>query len=257
MKYVLLTFDVEEFDLPLEYGQEISIDKQLAIGKLGLDEAMKIVAEYDIPTTLYTTAFFATHFPETIRDLSEKHEIASHSYYHGQFSPQDLLDSRQQLGDITGKVIKGFRMPRLAPFSYEDLQKAGYLYDSSLNPTWIPGRYNHFSAPKQPFLKENIYVIPTSVTPYFRIPLFWLSFKNFPLSLFLYWAKYTLEKEGFLNLYFHPWEFTDISMYQLPFYLRAKPIEIQNKLKKLISFLKNIPDTQFITSQMFIDKQKQ
>lgn len=44
MKKILLTFDVEEFDLPLEYGQSIAIEQQLAIGKAGLDETMAIIA---------------------------------------------------------------------------------------------------------------------------------------------------------------------------------------------------------------------
>ena len=47
MKYILLTFDVEEFDLPLEYGQAISLEQQLEIGKKGLDE----IADFHEPMT--------------------------------------------------------------------------------------------------------------------------------------------------------------------------------------------------------------
>lgn len=254
MKKILLTFDVEEFDLPLEYGQSISIEQQLAIGKAGLDETMAIIAEFDIPTTLYTTAFFASNFPENIKSLSDKHEIASHAYYHSQFEAKDLLLSRQKLAEITQKEIKGFRMPRLAPFSYQDLAQAGYFYDSSLNPTYLPGRYNNLHAPKQPFLKENIHILPTSVTPNFRIPLFWLSFKNFPILLYLFWAKYTLEKEGFLNLYFHPWEFTDISMFQFPFFLKKDKNVMQDKLRQLIRYFQAQKDVEFVTSSVFLQE---
>ena len=35
---ILLSFDVEEFDMPLEYGFSISPEQQMQVGKLGLDK---------------------------------------------------------------------------------------------------------------------------------------------------------------------------------------------------------------------------
>jgi hypothetical protein len=72
-----------------------------------------------------------------------------------------------------------------------------------------------------------------------RIPLFWLSFKNFPYSLFLYWVKNTLEKDGYACLYFHPWEFVAINAYGLPAYTRTDcGPKLLNKLERLIRDLK-------------------
>ena len=80
--FVLLSFDVEEFDMPLDYQYNIPIDLQLELGKDGLDAVMKMIDQQSIPTTLFTTANFANHFQESIRAHAAKHEIASHTYYH-------------------------------------------------------------------------------------------------------------------------------------------------------------------------------
>jgi hypothetical protein len=53
-----------------------------------------------------------------------------------------------------------------------------------------------------------------------RIPLFWLAFKNFPLFIYTFLAKRTLRKQGYLNIYFHPWEFADLSKYPLPLHVK-------------------------------------
>ena len=67
---VLLTFDVEEFDLPLEYGLQIGKDEQMETGMNGVVEMEKILTQTDIPSTLFTTANFAEHYPDSIKQLS-------------------------------------------------------------------------------------------------------------------------------------------------------------------------------------------
>src|ERR1700709_2312163 len=42
-KKILLTFDVEEFDLPLEHGMNLSTAEQMAVGKQGLDVISEIL----------------------------------------------------------------------------------------------------------------------------------------------------------------------------------------------------------------------
>lgn len=254
MKYVLLTFDVEEFDLPLEYGQSISQSRQLEIGKSGLDEVMGLLAPYQAPLTLYTTAFFASQYPESILALAQKHEIASHAYHHSQFRPEDYGQSKETLEVICGQPVSGFRMPRLAAVDYELLLAAGYAYDSSLNPTWLPGRYNKLQAPKTLHEQGALTIVPATVSPFLRIPLFWLSFKHFPLPLYLHLLRRSLDVYGYVNLYFHPWEFTDISMFKLPFYLQKHPKVMQQKLKGLVETLLQSEEVVFVRTKDFVAK---
>ena len=79
-----------------------------------------------------------------------------------------------------------------------------------MNPTWIPGRYNNLSKSRTYFKLNKVLQIPASVSPLLRIPLFWLSFHNFPLRFYKWLCKKTYQADGYLNLYFHPWEFTDL-----------------------------------------------
>ena len=236
---ILLTFDVEEFDLPLEFKEEIALDRQMEIGKKGLDVITNVINKHAVACTLFTTGSFAKTYPGVIKDLSAKHEIASHSLFHSTFKTTDLLESKLLLQDITGKQAEGFRMPRMKPVNVTDLKNAGYTYDASINPTILPGRYNNLHLSRT-FYKENDFLrMPGSVTPNLRIPLFWLSFKNFPYKLYLKLAMQTLQKDGYLSLYFHPWEFTDISSFRLPFYIkRFSGIELTERLNRLIDDLK-------------------
>jgi hypothetical protein len=58
-KFILLSFDVEEFDIPLEYQYNIGADEQMKIGKQGLNEMLPVVDGFNISTTMFTTANFA------------------------------------------------------------------------------------------------------------------------------------------------------------------------------------------------------
>jgi len=236
---ILLSFDVEEFDMPLEYQFNISAEEQMRIGKLGLDKLMPILSDPAIQTTLFTTANFANYYPESIKALSEKHEIASHTFYHSNYSTAHLELSRERLSSIINKEVVGLRMPRMKQVPVEDIKTAGYTYDASIHPTWLPGRYNNMHLPKKLYIQEGLIRIPASVSTFSRRPLFWLSFKNFPYSLYLALALHSLKKEGFLSLYFHPWEFVDINAFGLPHYTtKGCESSLFEKLNRLIGDLK-------------------
>lgn len=253
MNEILLTFDVEEFDLPLEYGITISDNEQMKVGKNGLDAINEILEDDDIHCTLFTTANFAMRFPEQVYRLSQRHEIASHTFFHSSFDKKDLKNSLDVLESITLKKVFGIRMPRMKKIDMEWIKEAGYKYDSSVNPTWIPGRYNNLSKPRKYYLESGILRVPVSVSANFRIPLFWLAFKNFPYSYFKRIAIQALKKDGYLSLYFHPWEFTDLSDYKLPNMVKRKSgKELLDKLTQLIGDLKN--EGNFITMNSFLDK---
>ncbi len=248
---ILLSFDVEEFDMPLEYNFNIAIETQIKIGKKGLDNLMPILDDENFTTTLFTTANFANHYPDTIKALSNKHEIASHTFYHSNFTTDHLLASRIRLEEIIQKPIKGLRMPRMRQVPIEHIKEAGYFYDASIHPTWLPGRYNNFHLPRTNYIEQGLIRVPASVSPNFRIPLFWLSFKNFPYALYLRLALQTLRKDGYLSLYFHPWEFTNIKAYSMPAYTtKGSEYQLLDKLHQLMNDLKN--HAKFSTMSDFI-----
>jgi peptidoglycan/xylan/chitin deacetylase (PgdA/CDA1 family) len=250
-RYVLLSFDVEEFDMPLEYGFPISAGEQMEVGKKGLDAIEPLLQDPAITTTLFSTANFAMHYPAAIKQSAIRHEIASHTFYHSEFSNEHLASSKTKLEEISGQKVTGLRMPRMRKVAMDEVKKAGYLYDSSVNPTWLPGRYNNLHLPRTIYREEGITRIPASVSPFLRVPLFWLGFKNLPYPVYKALALQTLKKDGYLCLYFHPWEFTGIENYGLPFYTKKPNGEaLLHRLYKLVNDLKKEAD--FISMNSYV-----
>ena len=125
----------------------------------------------------------------------------------------------------------------------EEIHKAGYLYNSSLNPTCIPGRYNHLGQPRTYFMKAGVLQLPASVTPIVRFPLFWLAYHNLPASLYRKLALWTWKEDGYFLTYFHPWEFTSLSdrkELKLPFIMiNHSGCGMERRLDALIRFFKD------------------
>lgn len=220
-RFILVSFDVEEFDMPLEYQHQIAPAEQMDVGYRGLQTTMDIVnGNPAVKGTFFTTANFAAQYPAAVEEISHTHEIASHTYYHTDFSIEHLQQSREKLEAITQKPVYGLRMPRMRAVDMQDVINAGYRYDSSINPTWVPGRYDNRDKPRTIYDDNGMLRLPASVTPRLRIPLFWLLFKNTPYTVFKQLVLQTLNNDGYVCLYFHPWEFVDITGYGLPGYTR-------------------------------------
>lgn len=206
---IMISFDIEEFDVPQERGREISFEAQMEVSRVGTESILSVLESHPtVRATFYVTGRFAEQCPDLLERMKRVGEIASHGYNHSEFTLSDLEKARKVLSALSGVPVLGFRMPRMADVPRSALVAAGYHYDSSSNPTWIPGRYNAFDQPPSPFDDPcGLFEVPASVTPCVRFPLFWLSFKNLPLTLFVRLAVWTLRRRKFLNLYWHPWEF--------------------------------------------------
>ena len=240
---ILLSFDIEEFDMPFEYNKTISFEEQMRVSITGTTIILDILDKHKIKATFFSTATFAINAPQIMeRIVKEGHEIGWHTYYHSAFKTEDLLASKLKLEEITNTEVIGFRMPRMQPVDEKEIFKAGYIYNSSLNPTYLPGRYNNFDKPRTFFKQDGVWQIPASVSPLVRFPLFWLSFHNLPLWLYQWLCKITLKKDGYLNLYFHPWEFTDLNQkekYNFPNYVsKNSGVRMAERLDTLITEMK-------------------
>jgi len=253
---VLLSFDIEEFDMPFEYGKEISFADQIAISRQGTIAILDLLDKHKVIATFFCTVTFAENVPDLIKRITETgHELASHGYYHSDFKPEHLLQSKLKLEELSGKEITGYRMARMMPVDEKEIEKAGYIYNTSINPTYLPGRYNNLKVSRTFFSKQNVLQIPASVSPILRFPLFWLSFHNLPLVIYKALTNWTYKKDHYLNVYFHPWEFTDlndIERFGFPAYVRKNTgVKMINRMDNFIKWLKtkNYP---FGTFQDFI-----
>ena len=234
-KKILLSFDVEEFDIAREYGLKISGEDEMRISLNGLKNVLKLLDKLNLRATFFVTSNFALKNPAIIKKISEKHEVCSHAFYHSSFELEDLKKSREILEKITEREVGGFRMPRLMGISDNAVKDAGYKYNSSMSPSYMPGRYNNFFKSRKYYWTEEMLNIPTSVVPLVRFPLNWLTLKNIPMSLFKFFSSLTLTKDKYLNIYFHPWEFTDLSYWKLP--THVKRYSGENLTKRLEEYL--------------------
>ncbi|WP_100074213.1 polysaccharide deacetylase family protein [Chryseobacterium camelliae] len=239
---VLLSFDIEEFDMPLEYQGEIPFGKQISVSQTGLERILDLLKKHQVKATFFSTVVFAEHSRPLIeRLLKEGHELASHTWFHSEFEEKHLKESKDRLEELFSTRVTGLRMPRMMPVSKNAVEEAGYSYNSSINPTFLPGRYNNLNVSRTYFKEGNVTQVPASVSPNFRIPLFWLSFHNFPLSFYKKLAADTLKKDRYLNVYFHPWEFAEIKdkAYKLPgFTVKHSGREMVERFEEFIIWLK-------------------
>ncbi|MDP4269365.1 MAG: polysaccharide deacetylase family protein [Bacteroidota bacterium] len=208
---IFLSFDIEEFDNLFPCSQNFTFEEQMSVSRAGTALILDLLKQKGVKATFFCTANFALHAKNLIlRMVDEGHEVASHGYYHNLFNPGDKKRSKEVLEELTGQEVVGFRMPNMMHVDNQELLDCGFKYNSSLNPTCLPGKYNNLGSPRRIFKEEGICQIPASVSPLFRIPLFWLSLHNFPLALYRLLCDWTVRKDGYINIYFHPWEFMDI-----------------------------------------------
>lgn len=257
---ILLSFDIEEFDVPKEHHVDLPFEDQIAISAEGTGKILDCLKQNGVKATFFCTANFAIHAPEMFkRILTEGHELASHGYHHWTFEVGDLKKSKDKLEELTGITIRGYRQARMMPVSETEIQKAGYEYNSSLNPTFIPGRYMNLSTPRTYFMKEGVFQIPASVTPFLRFPLFWLSYHNLPTALYRWLCAHTLRHDGYLVTYFHPWEFYPLGEHpelKMPFIIRNHSGEgMEKRLADFIRYFKK-RKVAFVTFSEFVDKKR-
>ena len=219
---VYLSLDVEEFDLPNEYGAELPLERQLEIGLAGFQHILPWLDDLGACCTMFTTVRFAEHAPDLLVDVSSRHEIASHGVRHDIFEESDYAESRSRLEKIIQKEIHGFRKPRLQPINPRACREAGYRYDSSENPIRLPGRYDNRHLSRTPRMENQLLRIPISTSPVMRIPLFWLAWGNIPRLILRNALDRALASDGRLVLFFHPWEFLEAPDMPIPRVVRRR-----------------------------------
>ena len=246
MAKILLTIDCEEWNSPFLRGKKDPDHNTTFFSRLGNEKLLALFRKHNIKATFFITGVYAEREREDVQRIaSEGHEIACHGYehhYRGRVFDiaADVRQGKKVLEKITGQKVLGFRAPQ-AQYS-EDLlrilDKAGFEYDSSLHPAFLPGYYNYSSMPLQvhsPISGLKIREVPVAVMPGIRLPIVWMFMR-------LLGARYTqlgvngLVKKG-INpiLYFHSWEFTSMNSKLVPFYFTWRTgDQFVNMLEKFI-----------------------
>lgn len=132
------------------------------------------LSKADVRATFFVLGDLISAVPDLIKDISRKgHEIASHSplHYPPKAMPRKefkrlLNHDSAALEELIGKRPAGFRAPYFAVnrddgWLLEVLSGLGFLYDSSVVPTWTP-IYGIASAPKTAYFPDISDIAHTS-----------------------------------------------------------------------------------------------
>ena len=220
---ILLTWDVEEYDTPADFGGPPLADGGLSRGVEIWRQWLETSARWKAPGTVFVTARLAEAAPDLLRETRQRgHEIASHAWSHEKNANLELEKSRRHISELAGAGVVGFRSPRLRPVPLQEVRSAGYNYDASSNPAVVPGRYWRLSQKRKPHQESGVWEVPASVLPLVRFPLFWASFHLLPLPMYLAACRLLMAWDGVLTLYFHPWELSELQEKEIPFWIRRR-----------------------------------
>ena len=226
---VSITIDCEEWNSPFLRGRKDKDHNDTSFSRRGNEILLELFRKHDLKATFFITGYFAEREPEQVKHIFEDgHEVAAHGYEHHYRGREFDMDAdvrrvKKVLEKITGAKVKGFRSPQ-AQYSLELLKlldKAGYVYDSSLHPAYLPGYYDYSKKSlriHKPIPVLKVIEIPVAVMPRWRLPIVWMFMRIFGVW-YTQLGVDALERRGInANLYFHSWEFFPMKNKNVPFY---------------------------------------
>jgi peptidoglycan/xylan/chitin deacetylase (PgdA/CDA1 family) len=178
----------------------------------GTPRLLQLFADEGISATFFTTGEVARRFPEVVGGLVKAgHELGCHGDTHRRFSTMTPAEARDEIRSAsatlrTHSAVTAFRAPNLdLPEDFLPiLREEGYQVDSSC------GRHKMGSYFVKPALCQGIRRIPASISPSpLRMPAF---FRNTVCRLL----------DSPAVLFFHPWEFVDMTREPLPLDTRIR-----------------------------------
>jgi len=189
----------------------------------GVSQLITLFEKHGILATFFVTGEMARRHPNIVNRAYRKgHEVACHGFFHGKDECLSDIDEQEHnikeatgiIEELTGHMPVGFRAPclRANRETFHILSELGYLYDSSIIPTFIPGYYGQLNWRFRPYwiktTKEKkirpLLEIPVSVNPFFFIPISAAWMRNLGAN----WVKFGIKMNFFFNnplvFYIHP-----------------------------------------------------
>jgi len=187
-----------------------------------VDKILQLLDGAGVKATFFTLGWIAERYPETVRRIVDNgHELASHGYAHLRASDQsenafyaDIHLAKILLEDIAGQAVTGYRAPSFSIneqnfWAFECLERAGYLYSSSIYPV----RHDHYGMPNAPRFAHLIGgMVEIPATTVYSFQRNWPAGGGGYFRLLPYWISRRLirrvnERDGEAAVfYFHPWE---------------------------------------------------
>jgi len=147
-----------------------------------LEEYIKLLESRDLPLSVFVVGQTVEERPGAIEQLRERLDVEFHlhSYSHDLSGSANLENEvrrgKRAFESYFGRPPEGYRSTqgRIDRAGLRPLESEGFLFDSSVFPTYRPGVYNNLDAPIEPYRPpetQSLFEIPVGVVPGLRIPL--------------------------------------------------------------------------------------
>jgi len=147
-----------------------------------LDEFVALVSALDVPLSVFVVGRTLEEHPEEVERLRSALdcEFHLHSYQHDLSKSYDFeAEVRRGMDayrEFFGRDPTGYRAPQgnIEPREFRVLQTLGFDFDSSVFPSYRPGKYNNLTAPLEPYTPEtapSLLEIPIGAFPGLRVPI--------------------------------------------------------------------------------------
>lgn len=163
-----------------------------------LEDFITLIGGLDVPLSVFVVGRTLEEYPEAVERLGSALdcEFHLHSYQHDLSKSYDFeTEVRRGIRAFQNHFDRepaGYRAPQgnIEPHEFTILEDLGFAFDSSVYPSYRPGKYNNLRAPLEPYVPEtaaSLLEIPVGTFWGVRIPLSHSYFKLFgrPLSAYL------------------------------------------------------------------------
>jgi hypothetical protein len=218
-----------------------------------IDEVLSILTSLDVKITVFVMGKLFDLFPEVIKLMDDYQcEFEAHSYSHDYKNPDsefEIVKAKEAYFNYFNKYPKGYRAPRgkISKRGIKHLEKHGFLYDSSIFPSYFPNPFRYLFSNKDIhyFNGSGTMEIPfTSITP-LRLTLSISYIKLFGVDFYIKLSNmFPLSPVICFDSHLHDFIHVDSSFNKLPLYWRI-PYG-RNKLKgteycvKYIKYMKQM-----------------
>lgn len=163
-----------------------------------INDYIKLIKNLEVPVTFFAVGRTIERFPGVIDKLDSELECEFHlhSYQHDTSKSYDfreeIQNGKEAFESHFGYEPRGYRAPQgnIDPDEFEILEDEGFVFDSSVFPSYRPGVYSNLDAPLTPYQPapaEDLTEIPIGATPRTRIPicLSYLKLLGWPYQTYL------------------------------------------------------------------------
>lgn len=146
-----------------------------------IDEFIRLIDGLDIPLSVFVVGRTLEQYPEVIDRLRSELDTEFHLHSYGHEMTETTFEADLTAGiaaftDHFGTAPIGYRAPygKIDTTDLETLAAEGFLFDSSIFPSYRPGVYRNLDTPLEPYSPEavpDLLEIPVGVLRGLRIPL--------------------------------------------------------------------------------------